>query len=80
MLASHFTANLELLRYQLDVAEAQEKPIIVIRSFGGVDPTADELVDRVSDHVEWNSREIADAVSRQARLEDTARWDVIDFP
>ena len=80
VLASHFTGNLELLRYQLDVAEAQEKPIIVIRPFGRVDRTADELVSRVSEHVDWNSREIADAVSRQARLENTARWDVVDFP
>jgi len=29
--------------------------------------------------VEWNERSIADAIRRQARHEDTARWDVIDF-
>jgi hypothetical protein len=34
----------------------------------------------VSEHLDWNEREIADAIGRQARLEDTARWDVVDFP
>ena len=55
-------------------------PIIAVRPFGGMAETPQELVDRVSEHIEWNSREMADALRRQARLEDTARWDVIDFP
>ena len=29
--------------------------------------------------VEWNERSIADAIRRQARHEDTTRWDTIDF-
>ena len=29
--------------------------------------------------VEWNERSIADAIRRQARHEDTTRWDVIEF-
>ena len=29
--------------------------------------------------IEWNERSIADAIRRQARHEDTGRWDVIDF-
>ena len=29
--------------------------------------------------IEWNERSIADAIRRQARHEDTARWDTIDF-
>jgi len=80
VLATHFDENRDLVRFQMDVAEANERPIIVIRPFGGVKETADELVDRVKEHVVWNDREMADAIRRQARLEDTARWDVIDFP
>jgi hypothetical protein len=64
----------------MDVADANEKPMIAIRPFGGVEDSAPELATRISEHVEWNSREIADALRRQARLEDTSRWDVIDFP
>lgn len=80
VLASQFARKGDLIRFQMDVADANEKPMIVIRPFGGVEETAPELVGRVSEHVEWNSREIADALRRQARLEDTSRWDVIDFP
>lgn len=80
ILAAHFDENVELVRFQMDVAEANEKPIIAIRPFGGVKETAEELVNRIKEHVEWDAREIADAVRRHARLEDTARWDVIDFP
>ena len=80
VLASQYERNRDLIRFQMDVAEANEKPMIAIRPFGGVAETSKELVERVTEHIEWNSREIADALRRQARLEDTSRWDVIDFP
>jgi Thoeris protein ThsB, TIR-like domain len=80
VLASHFIDNHDLVSYQMDVAEANDMPIIAIRPFGGVAETPDDLAKRVKEHIEWNAREIADALRRQARLEDTARWDVIDFP
>ncbi len=80
VLASLYSENADLVKYQMDVAEANEKPVIAIKPFAGVAETAPELVERVAEHIEWNNREIADAIRRQARLEDTARWDVIDFP
>jgi len=80
ILASTFSEHTDLVRYQMDVAEAGGKPLIAIRPFGGVAETPEELVTRVKEHIGWNEREMADALRRQARLEDTARWDVIDFP
>ena len=80
VLASHFSENTDLARFQMDVAEANGKPLIAIRPYGGVAESAEELVNRVNEHIEWNEREMADALRRQARLEDTSRWDVIDFP
>ena len=80
ILASHFNEHTDLVSYQMDVAEAGGKPLIAIRPFGGAAETPEELVTRVKEHIGWNEREIADALRRQARLEDTARWDVIDFP
>ena len=80
VLASQFVENADMVSFQMDVAEANEKPMIAIRPFGGMAETPEELVNRVGEHIEWNAREIADAVRRQARLEDTARWDVVDFP
>ena len=29
--------------------------------------------------VEWNDREIVDAIKRQARHEESTRWDTIEF-
>ncbi len=80
VLASHFIDNPEQVSMQMDAAEANEKPMIAIRPFGGITETPEELVNRVKEHIDWNAREIADALRRQARLEDTARWDVVDFP
>lgn len=80
VLATHFNEHTDLVRFQMDAAEADGKPLIAIRPFGGIGEIAPELVNRVNEHIEWNAREIADALRRQARLEDTARWDVIDFP
>ncbi len=80
VLASHFIDNPEQVSIQMDAAEANEKPMIAIRPFGGITETPEELVNRVKEHIDWNAREIADALRRQARLEDTARWDVVDFP
>ena len=80
VLPERFVENKDLVTYQMDVADANDKPIITIRPFGGLNEAPDELVARAKEMVEWNNREIADALRRQARHEDTARWDVIDFP
>lgn len=80
VLATMYLEDRDTVSFQLDVAEANEKPLIGIRPFGGMLETPEELVARVHEHIEWNNREIVDALKRQARLEDTTRWDVIDFP
>ena len=70
----------ELTRFQMDVADENNKPMITIRPYGGIIETPQEIVDRVKEHIEWKSRDMVDALKRQARNEDTARWEVIDFP
>ncbi len=80
ILASIYVEQQDLISYQMDVADANEKPMIAIRPFGAILETPEELIERVNEHIEWNNREMVDAIKRQARLEDTARWDVIDFP
>jgi len=45
-----------------------------------IDPATSRKSSSLSDEiVEWNERSIADAIRRQARHEDTTRWDTIDF-
>lgn len=70
----------DLVKYMMDVAEANNIGMIAIKPFGGLVETAVEVVERVQEHVEWNDRELVDAIKRQGRGEDTARWEVVDFP
>lgn len=79
ILASQYIEQKDLTKFQIDVAEANEKPVIAIRPFGGVVETPQELVDRANEHIEWNEREMVDSLKRQARLEDTSRWETIEF-
>ena len=39
-----------------------------------------EIIGRVQEHIEWNDREMANALKRQARGEDTSKWETLDFP
>ena len=77
--ASFFMEQNDLARFELDVAEANKKPVIAIRPFGGMAETPKALVERVKEHIEWNDREIVDALKRQARNQDTSRWETIEF-
>ena len=69
-----------LARFLMDAADVNGKPMIAIRPFGGMQETPAAIVERAKEHIEWNDREIVDALKRQARGEDTARWETIDFP
>jgi len=79
VLASQYMEQNDLTRFQMDVAEANKKPMIAIRPFGGIVDSPPELVERAAEHIEWNEREIVDSLKRQARLEDTSRWETIEF-
>lgn len=80
VLSDAYAGNSDLVRYMMDVADANHKGKIAVRPFGGVIETPPELIERCQEHVEWNDRLLADALLRQARGEDTSRWEVIDFP
>ena len=61
------------------ILRAADKPVIVLEYFGVKEKLPVQLEALSDERVEWNERSIADAIRRQARHEDTARWDVIDF-
>jgi hypothetical protein len=79
VLSSLYFENEFWTAYQMDVAEASELPLVVLPPFGGTVKVPADLTKRAAEVVEWNERVIADAVRRQARHENTARWDVIEF-
>ena len=66
-------------RFQLNCAKGLDKPVIVLETFGVKEKVPVQLEALGDEIIEWNERSIADAIRRQARHEDTARWDVIDF-
>ena len=80
VLASAWEQNHDQVNFMMDVAEANKIGMIVIKPFGGMHETPPELVQRCAEHIEWNDREMVDALKRQARGEETARWEVLDFP
>jgi len=79
VLSSMYRENEYWVTYQMDAAQAINLPLIALVPFGVTAKTPEEITKRAAEVVEWNERLIADAVRRQARHEDTARWDVIEF-
>jgi len=80
VLTSLYEQKEDLVRFMMDVADANKKNMIAIRPFGGIAETPEVIVERTKEHIEWNDREMVDALKRQARGEDTSRWEVLDFP
>lgn len=79
VLSSLYADNRHWVTYQMDVAKANELPIVVLEPFGGVGTVPAEVRARADAVVEWNERVIVDALRLQARHEETHRWDVIEF-
>lgn len=77
--AAMYKNNQELINFELNCAKGMDKPIIVLETFGVREKLPVQLEALADEKVEWNEREIVDAIRRQARHEDTTRWDVIDF-
>jgi len=71
--------NPSLVGFQLDYAQASNKPIMGIQAFGGTVAVDKAVIERCDDVVEWNERTIISGIKRLARNEDTAQWETIDF-
>ena len=77
--AALYQRHRELLDFQLNCAKAFDKPVIVLEKFGVKEKVPVQLEALGDEIIEWNERSLADAIRRQARHEDTARWDTIEF-
>jgi hypothetical protein len=75
-----FAGQSDLVRYMMDVADANNKTMIAIKPFGGISETDEEVAARVSEQLDWNAREIVDTITLIARGTETQRWEVVDFP
>ena len=79
VLSSLYIENEFWTNYQMDAAQASNLPLIVMEPFGVNVKVPDAVAKRAAEVVGWNERLIIDAVRRQARHEDTARWDTVEF-
>jgi Thoeris protein ThsB, TIR-like domain len=77
--AGLYRRNQQWIDFQLNCAKGLDKPVIILETFGVKEKLPVQLEALGDEVIEWNERELADAIRRQARHEDTARWDVIDF-
>jgi hypothetical protein len=74
-----YEKNQDMLTFQLLYAQASHKPVVLMKRFGSSVAVPKALADLANEVVDWDERALVDAVRRQARHEDTARWDTIEF-
>jgi hypothetical protein len=65
-------------RFTVDAARALDLPVIAIEHFGPKNMHI-QLKALAEETVGWDSRTIVDAIRRQARHEETMRFDTIEF-
>ena len=78
-LSSLHATQQDLLTFQLLYAQASHKPVVLLKPFGGSGEAPKSILDLADEVVAWDERALVDAIRRQARHEETTRWDTIDF-
>jgi hypothetical protein len=78
-LASLYPEQQDMLIFELNFAKASDKPVVLLPLFGREQPKLKVFDGLIDESVAWDERALVDAVKRQARHEDTTRWDTIEF-
>jgi hypothetical protein len=79
VLPSAFTFAQELVTFQMNFAKAADRPIVAMENFASKLELPKAIKDLADEVCAWNERDLIDALRRQARHEDTTRWDTIEF-
>jgi hypothetical protein len=69
----------DLVLFQMTFAKAADRPIIAMENFGSTEALPKALKDLADEVSAWNERSLIDALRRQARHQETTRWDTIEF-
>ncbi|HKT74859.1 MAG TPA: hypothetical protein VJQ47_18375 [Steroidobacteraceae bacterium] len=77
--SSLYEGNQDMLTFQLLYAQACNKPVILMKPFGSQRPVPKALSDLANQLVDWDERALVDAIKREARHEESTRWDTIEF-
>lgn len=78
-LSSLAVTDPSLLTFQLNFAKSARKPIVGMKFFGIQKTTPKIITDLADDVIDWEERGLVDTLRLQARHEQTARYDVIEF-
>ena len=73
------SAQAEMLVFQVNYAKASDKPVILLPGFGRELALPRDVVELADEQIGWDERALVDAIRRQARHEQTTRWDTIEF-
>jgi hypothetical protein len=79
VLPAAYRAAPDLVLFQMTFAKAAERPIVSMENFGSTEPLAKAIKDLADEVSAWNERSLIDALKRQARHQETTRWDTIEF-
>ena len=69
----------DLVSFQMNFAKAADRPIVAMENFGSTEPLPKTIKDLADEVCAWNERSLIDALRRQARHQETTRWDTIEF-
>jgi len=69
----------DLVQFQITFAKAADRPLIAMENFGATQALPKAISDLADEICPWNERQLIDALRRQARHQETTRWDTIDF-
>jgi hypothetical protein len=69
----------ELVLFQMTFAKAADRPIVAMENFGSSTPLPKAIAEMADEVSAWNERNLIDALRRQARHQETTRWDTIEF-
>jgi len=79
VLPSVYRAEPQLALFQMNFAKSADRPLVAMENFGSDAPLPKAILDLADEVSAWNGRNLIDALRRQARHEETTRWDSIDF-
>jgi hypothetical protein len=77
--ASLLVEHRELMQFQISCAKGMGKPVILLPGFGKAIPIAAAFKGLWDEEADWDGRAIVDAIKRQARHQESTRWDSIEF-
>jgi hypothetical protein len=78
-LASLAAQDRDLLYFELNYAKGRDKPVVMLPGFGREIQLPKEFSGLADEQAAWDERSLVDSLRRQARHEETARWDTIEF-